>query len=96
MATRRVLVRLLDDAQPIEEVARTRLGLARLHTGQLRGQHHVVEDGKLVEQVEELEDEAQSSSPVTRQRSFAERADGNAVYADLAACGSVQPGDQVE
>jgi len=79
-----------------EEVARTRPGLARLHTGQLRGQHHVVEDGELVKQVEELEDEAQSSPPVARQRGFAERADGDAVYADFAARGAVQSGDQVE
>jgi hypothetical protein len=59
-------------------------------------EHHVVGDGQVVDQVEELEDHPDAGPPVLRGGGLAELVDAYAVDGDRAAGGPVQAGDQVE
>ncbi len=55
---RRVGVALVGQAHPVEQLGRPRPGPPPGRAGQLGGQQHVVGDGQVVEEVEELEDDA--------------------------------------
>ncbi len=92
----RVGVAVLGDPQLGQQLPGPGPGLPPGRPGQLGGQQHVVLDGEVVEQVEELEDDADVPGPEPGQRALAELVDPPPGQADLAGARPVQPGDQVE
>jgi len=67
-----IRVAVLADPQRREQLSRARPGLAPAHPRELRGQQHVVLDGEVVKQVEELEDHPDPAAPEPGQPGLAE------------------------
>ena len=57
------LLGLVADAEQVEQVARPGLGRLALAAGDHRGHHHVLQDGHALEEVEELEHDADVPAP---------------------------------
>ncbi len=72
---RRVVVAVLVEAEPGEQLGGPRPRPPPGRAGQLGGQQHVVGDGEVVEQVEELEDDADVAGAEPGERALAERVD---------------------
>src|SRR3954454_31073 len=83
------------DAQRLEKLASAPAGSGG-PAGDLRGQQHVVGDGQVVEQVEELEDQADGGASVAGGGGLAQPVHAGAADRDGALGGAVEAGDQVE
>ena len=71
-------------------------GLLARRPGELGRDEHVVANRQIVEQLEELEHEADLGAPEPGGARLAQLVHANAVEADLAAGRPIQPADQVE
>jgi len=83
------------DVQRGQQFAGPCPGLAAAHSGELRGQQHVVRDGQVVEQIEELEDHSNTAPPESGYPGFAELVHPLPGYGHRAAGRLVQARDEV-
>ena len=88
--------RLVADAQQVEEVAGPRLGGLAAPSRDDRGERHVLEHRHPLEQVEELEHDADVPAPHPRELVLAAARDELARDGDRALVGHVEPRDEVE
>ena len=93
---RRVGVALVGQAHPVEQLGRPRPGAAPGRAGQLGGQQHVVGDGQVVEEVEELEDEADVPGAEPGEGALPQLVDALPGHRDRSPGRPVKPGDEVE
>src|SRR5215472_16509127 len=84
------------DVQRGQQFAGPCPGLAAAHSGELRGQQHVVGDGQVVEQIEELKDHSNTAPPESGYSRFAEPVHPVPGYGHRAAGRLVQAGDEVQ
>jgi hypothetical protein len=89
-------IAVLGDPELGQQLGAAGASLAPRHAGELGWQQHVVRDGQVLQQVEELEDHPHLGAPVAGQLRLAQAADPLASDDDDAARRLVQPGDQVQ
>ncbi len=87
---------MIGDPELIQQLSSPPVGVARGHPGKLCGNKDVVAHGQVVEQVEELEDEADFAAPVARQRGLGKARDILAVDPDRAVGRAVESRHEVE
>ena len=90
------VLRLVGEAEEVEQVACTRLRALPRRARDHRGQRHVLEHAHAFEQVEELEDDADVAAPQDRELVFALAHELLARERHLAVGRRVEPGDDVE
>ena len=83
------------EPQLLEHLVRLRVSLLSRTTRQERGDGHVLADGEVVEQVEELEDEADVRASEAGGGGFTELVDTNAADDDFAGGRPVETADEV-
>jgi hypothetical protein len=92
----RIDVRVLFDAQDVQQLARSTPCLSTPHPDELGGQHHVVAHGQIVQQVEELEDQTNGRSAIPGRRPLGHRADVHPSDEHRSRARPIQPGNEVQ
>src|ERR1700730_13484411 len=87
---------MLGDPQGGEQVVGPRPGIGPAHPGELGWQQYVVEDGQVVEQVEELEDHADLLAAESGHSCLSHLVDPLHADSDPAPRRPVEPGDEIE
>ncbi len=91
------LVTLRGDADALEERGGTRVALGARHgADEVQRDADVLARGERGEELEELEDDADVGAAPAREGVLVEGVECRLADADVAACGAIEPGDQIE